>query len=81
MTLEARRCLVIIRRYAISVDTTNEPLRVVLEFQQRATGPRRFFEQVRELFGEITQNEREFSPAMSFSSRTKRGPTAPALIA
>jgi len=46
--------------YAISVDTTNEPLRVVIKFQQRAAGPRRFIEQMRELFGEITHNEREF---------------------
>src|SRR5438876_10410107 len=28
--------------YALSVDTTNEPLRVLLKFQQRAVGPRRF---------------------------------------
>ena len=46
--------------YAISVDTTNEPLRVVLKFQQRAVGPRRVIERVREIFGEITHNEREF---------------------
>jgi hypothetical protein len=46
--------------YAITVDTTNEPLRVVFKFQQRAVGPRRIVEQVREVFGRITGNEREF---------------------
>jgi hypothetical protein len=46
--------------YAIGVDSTNEPLQVVFQFQQRAVGPRRMTEQIRELFGRITGNEREF---------------------
>lgn len=46
--------------YAIGVDSTNEPLRVVFQFQQRASGPRRIGEQLRELLGRITGNEREF---------------------
>jgi len=52
--------------YAISVDTTNEPLRVVLEFQQRAVGPRRFIELVREVFGRLTHNDREFFTGHAF---------------
>ena len=31
-----------------------------LKFQERSAGPRRIIEQMRELFGEITHNEREF---------------------
>ena len=46
--------------YAISVDTTNEPLRVVLKFQQRAAGPRRMVELVREVLGRLARNEKEF---------------------
>jgi len=46
--------------YAISVDTTNESLRVVLKFQQRAAGPRRMIEVVREVFGRLVHNEKEF---------------------
>jgi hypothetical protein len=46
--------------YAIGVDTTNEPLRVVFQFQQRAVGLRRLVEQIRELFGRMAHNEREF---------------------
>ena len=46
--------------YAISVDTTNEPLQVVFQFQQRTVGPRRIVEQLRELWGRLTGNEREF---------------------
>jgi hypothetical protein len=46
--------------YAISVITTNEPLRVVLKFQQRAAGPRRLIELVREVFGRLAHNDREF---------------------
>src|SRR5262245_54918506 len=46
--------------YAIDVDSTNEPLQVVFQFQRRAVGPRRITEQIRELFGRITGNEREF---------------------
>ena len=45
---------------AIGVDSTNEPLQVVFQFQQRAVGPQRMTEQIRELFGRITRNEREF---------------------
>ena len=46
--------------YAVAVDSTNEPLRVVLKFHQRATGPRRLVEQVREFFGHLTKGDREF---------------------
>ena len=46
--------------YAVSVATTNEPLRVVFQFQQRAVGPGRITEQIRELFGRVSGNEREF---------------------
>ena len=45
---------------AISVHTTNEPLKVVFQFQQRAVGPRRIIERIRELLGRITGNERDF---------------------
>jgi hypothetical protein len=46
--------------YAIDVDSTNEPLRVVFQFRQRAIGPRRVVEQIRELWGRLTGNERGF---------------------
>jgi hypothetical protein len=52
--------------YAITVHTTNEPLRVVFEFQQRSVGPRRIGEQIREVFGRITGNEREFFTGATF---------------
>jgi hypothetical protein len=46
--------------YAIGVDSTNEPLQIVFQFQQRAVGPRRIIEQFRELWGRLSGNEREF---------------------
>jgi len=52
--------------YAITVDTTNEPLRVVFKFQHRAVGPRRIVEQIREMFGRIIGNEREFFTGSTF---------------
>jgi hypothetical protein len=61
--------------YAMTVDTTNEPLRVVFKFQQLASGPRRIVEQARELFGRITANEREFFTGSVFyvTNETKTG--------
>ena len=46
--------------YAITVDTTNEPLSVIFKFQQRSVGPARIVEQIKELFGRITGSEVEF---------------------
>ena len=46
--------------YAINVETTNEPLRVVLMFQQRVASPRRLIELAREVFGRLTHNKQEF---------------------
>lgn len=51
---------------AIAVNTTNEPLRIVFRFQQRAIGPRRIVEQLRELLGRITGKEREFFTGSKF---------------
>jgi hypothetical protein len=45
--------------YAIAVDTTNEPLRVVFQFQRRAGGPRRLIELVRELFARLRGRDLE----------------------
>ena len=52
--------------YAVGVDTTNEPLRVVFKFQLRCRGPKMIFEQARELFGQITGREREYFTGMTF---------------
>jgi hypothetical protein len=52
--------------YAITVDTTNEPLQVVFAFQRPSAGPRRIVEQVRELFGRITGRERVFYTGSEF---------------
>ena len=46
--------------YAITVHSTNEALRVVFQFQQRAVGPRRLVEIVRERIGDWTGNPRDF---------------------
>jgi hypothetical protein len=43
--------------YAIGVDTTNEPLRVVFQFQRPAVGPRRIVERIKELFQKLRGNE------------------------
>jgi hypothetical protein len=51
---------------AVSVKTTNEPLRVVFEFQQRAIGLRRIPESVKEVWGKLTGNEREFFTGSKF---------------
>ena len=51
---------------AINVQTTNEPLRVVFEFQQRAAGPRRIPERIQERWGKLTGNEREFFTGRKF---------------
>jgi hypothetical protein len=51
---------------AINVETTNEPLRAVFEFQQRAAGPRRIRERIQELWGKMTGNEREFYTGSKF---------------
>jgi len=65
--------------YAISVDTTNEPLLVVLKFQQRVVGPRRLIELVREVFGRLTHNEREFFTGHVFlvTNETRINSTGP----
>jgi hypothetical protein len=65
--------------YAVSVDTTNEPLRVVLEFQQRAAGPRRLIELVREVFGRLAHNDREFFTGHAFfvTNETRINNTGP----
>ena len=52
--------------YAIAVNTTNEPLQVVLKFQQRSGGARRLVEQVRELFGRLAGKEGEFFTGQVF---------------
>ena len=66
-------------RYAISVNSTNEPLQVVFRFQLRAVGPRRLVEQCRELLGRITGDEREFfTGSISFvTNETRSGNTLP----
>jgi hypothetical protein len=46
--------------YAVGVETTNEPLRVVWKFQLRRRGPKRILEQARELFGQLTGREHEY---------------------
>jgi len=46
--------------YAVTVDTTNEPLRFIFKFQRRATGPRRITEQIHELVSKLTDPPREF---------------------
>lgn len=43
--------------YAIGVDTTNEPLRVVFPFQRPAIGPRRMVERIKELLEKLKGNE------------------------
>lgn len=52
--------------YAITVDTTNEPLQVVFKFQKRSVGPRRIVEYILEEFGRMTGNEREFFTGSTF---------------
>jgi hypothetical protein len=61
--------------YAISVNSTNEPLCVVFQFQQRAVGPRRIVEQIRELWGRLTRNECEFFTGSIFfvTNETEHG--------
>ena len=51
---------------AVNVKTTNEPLRVVFEFQERAVGLRRIAERVKEFYGKLTGNEREFFTGSKF---------------
>jgi hypothetical protein len=51
---------------AIAVTTTNEPLAMVFQFQERASGLRRIPEQLRELWGKVTGNEREFFTGRKF---------------
>jgi hypothetical protein len=51
---------------AIGVKTTNEPLRVVFEFQQRAVGLRRIPEVVQERWGTLTGKGREFFTGSKF---------------
>ncbi|MFL6463194.1 MAG: hypothetical protein ACJ73N_02135 [Bryobacteraceae bacterium] len=65
--------------YVIDVKTTNEPLRVVFRFQERAVGPRRVIEQLRELFGRITGSEREFfnGPVFFITNETRVEAAAP----
>jgi hypothetical protein len=46
--------------YAIGVNKTNEALEVVWKLQLRNRGPKRVFEQARELFGHITGREHEY---------------------
>jgi hypothetical protein len=52
--------------YAVGVDTTNEPLRLVWKFQLRCRGPKRIFEQARELFGQLTGREHEYFTGITF---------------
>ena len=65
--------------YAVSVDTTNEPLRIVLKFQQRAAGPRRVIELAREVFGRLAHNERDFFTGHAFfvTNETRINSTGP----
>jgi hypothetical protein len=51
---------------AVSIKTTDEPLRVVFEFQERAGGLRRIPERIKELWGKLTGNEREFFTGSKF---------------
>ena len=51
---------------AIGVDTTNESLQVVLQFQQRSDSPRRLVELLRELVGRLVGKEREFFTGQVF---------------
>jgi hypothetical protein len=51
---------------AVTVKTTNEPLQMVWEFQERASGLRRIPEQLKELWGEMTGHDREFFTGRKF---------------
>jgi hypothetical protein len=51
---------------AIHTETTNEPLRVVFEFQERADGLRRIPERMKEILGKLAGNEREFYTGSKF---------------
>ncbi len=64
--------------YAISIDTTNEPLQVVLRFQARSGGPRRLVEQVGELLGRLVRRDREFFTGQIFfeTNETRVNPIA-----
>lgn len=52
--------------YAIAVDTTNQPVRVVFQFQRRAGGPRRLIELVRELFARVRGRDLELFTGSRF---------------
>lgn len=52
--------------YAIIVETTNEPLRVVFEFQQPAVGPRRMLERLKEFWAKLQGTERTFFTGIKF---------------
>ena len=51
---------------AVHVKTTNEPLRVIFEFRERAGGLRRVTERIKEMWGRLTGNEREFFTGHKF---------------
>lgn len=52
--------------YAIAVDTTNQPVRVVFQFQRRAGGSRRVIELVRELFARVRGRDLELFTGSRF---------------
>ena len=51
---------------AVAVTTTNEPLAMVFQFQERASGLRRILEQIRELWGKVTGHEQELFTGRKF---------------
>jgi hypothetical protein len=52
--------------YTISVDSTNQPLQVVWQFQRRAKGPRRLIEWLRELWAQVRGREIELFTGSKF---------------
>jgi hypothetical protein len=51
---------------AVSIKTTNEPLRVVFEFRERAAGLRRMPERIKEIWGKLSGSEEEFFTGRKF---------------
>jgi hypothetical protein len=51
---------------AVNVRTTNEPLHVVFEFQERAVGLRRMPERIKEFWGKLIGSEQEFFTGRKF---------------
>ena len=63
---------------AVAVTTTNDPLAIVFQFQERAGGFPRVAEQIRELWGRVTGHEQEFFTGRKFLvTNTTSVPVAP----